>query len=104
MKVRAGRWTALYFVMYMLFCATMMFDVLVGVVIEGFRVSIRGPDDDQHQATAGYVPFQDETAADNESDGTLSGELQFTWMFFVVVHIIPGYFWYMLVVPFRYKE
>lgn len=39
-----GRWSALYFVSYMLFCATLVFDVLVGVVIEGFHVSRRGPD------------------------------------------------------------
>ncbi|CAM9436438.1 unnamed protein product [Choristocarpus tenellus] len=34
-----GRWTSIYFVMYMLFCSTIMLDILVGVVIEGLRVS-----------------------------------------------------------------
>eukprot|EP00903_Cladosiphon_okamuranus_P010280 g9732.t2 len=43
-SVRAGRWSSIYFVAYMLFCSTMMLDVLVGVVIEGFRVSTKGPD------------------------------------------------------------
>lgn len=42
-QVRVGRWSSLFFVTYMLFCATMMLDVLVGVVIEGFRVSNKGP-------------------------------------------------------------
>lgn len=31
----------------MLFCATMMLDVLTGVVIEGFRVSTKGPEQAQ---------------------------------------------------------
>ncbi|CBN80110.1 K+ transporter, Kef-type [Ectocarpus siliculosus] len=42
-----GRWSAIYFVAYMLFCATMMLDVLTGVVIEGFRVSTKGPEQAQ---------------------------------------------------------
>jgi hypothetical protein len=33
-----GRWTALFFVSYMLLCSTIMLDILVGVIIEGFRV------------------------------------------------------------------
>lgn len=37
----------------MLFCATMMLDVLVGVVIEGFRVSKRGP---QHETGGAAQP------------------------------------------------
>ncbi|CAM9499373.1 unnamed protein product, partial [Hapterophycus canaliculatus] len=46
---RAGRWSALYLVTYMLFCATMMLDVLTGVVIEGFRVSTKGPEQAQEE-------------------------------------------------------
>ncbi|CAM9781465.1 unnamed protein product [Pylaiella littoralis] len=41
MSVRGGRWSAIYMVSYMLFCAIMMLDVLTGVVIEGFKVSKR---------------------------------------------------------------
>ncbi|CAM9717141.1 unnamed protein product [Scytosiphon promiscuus] len=46
---RAGRWSAVYLVAYMLFCATMMLDVLTGVVIEGFRVSTKGPEQAQDE-------------------------------------------------------
>lgn len=65
-QVRSGRWSAIYFVAYMLFCATMMLDVLIGVVIEGFRVSTRGP----QQASADPVHL---AASDSGGEGTNSG-------------------------------
>ncbi|CAM9766329.1 unnamed protein product, partial [Sphacelaria rigidula] len=68
-----GRWAALFFAAYMLLCATMMFDVLVGVVVEGFRVSTRGPEDEQQPATEDRAPLHPETIAENESDGNWSG-------------------------------
>eukprot|EP00953_Heterococcus_sp_UTEX-ZZ885_P038715 19872-Heterococcus_DN1.PRE.3 len=37
--VQKGRWAALYFAAYMLFCSTIILDVLISVVIEGFRVA-----------------------------------------------------------------
>lgn len=86
-KVRGGRWTALYFVMYMLFCATMMLDVLVGVVIEGFRVSTRGPQQELDAAAtegvpahpSGAVPCKNGEAKScdasvNDDNDSLSGE------------------------------
>ena len=64
----------------MLFCATMMLDVLVGVVIEGFRVSTKGPDQPPAEtltaaaaaAAAATAPPPSEgtgAAAKNESSG-----------------------------------
>jgi hypothetical protein len=38
LTVQKGRWAALYFAAYMLFCSTIILDVLISVVIEGFRV------------------------------------------------------------------
>lgn len=51
----------------------MMFDVLVGVVVEGFRVSTRGPEDEQQPAPEDCGPLHPETIAENESDGNWSG-------------------------------
>eukprot|EP01084_Bolivina_argentea_P204744 349699_1 len=38
MIVESGRWKSFWFLSYMFFCSLFMMDVLVGVVIEGFRV------------------------------------------------------------------
>eukprot|EP00752_Nemacystus_decipiens_P018420 g16518.t1 len=81
-SVRAGRWSSIYFVAYMLFCATMMLDVLVGVVIEGFRVSTKGPDRLSAEILAVAASTPASTAAKNGSCGAGSdsgGDLDADW-------------------------
>lgn len=81
-QVRAGRWSALYFVTYILFCATMMLDVLVGVVIEGFRVSTKGPQQEPPAARTDTTSEAGDGAmsssssvVDEDDEASLSGEM-----------------------------
>ncbi|CAM9588976.1 unnamed protein product [Ectocarpus sp. 4 AP-2014] len=76
-----GRWSAIYFVAYMLFCATMMLDVLTGVVIEGFRVSTKGPEQAQDlglrlasTASAGAGDVTDRPTLAHSDDGDSGGD------------------------------
>ncbi|CAM9168445.1 unnamed protein product [Ectocarpus sp. 12 AP-2014] len=76
-----GRWSAIYFVAYMLFCATMMLDVLTGVVIEGFRVSTKGPEQAQDlglrlasTASAGASDVIDRPTLARSDDGDSGGD------------------------------
>ncbi|CAN0026247.1 unnamed protein product [Ectocarpus fasciculatus] len=78
---RLGRWSAIYFVAYMLFCATMMLDVLTGVVIEGFRVSTKGPEQAQQAgsgpastALAGSGDVTDRPTLARSDDGDSGGD------------------------------
>lgn len=55
----------------------MMFDVLVGVVIEGFRVSARGPDDETKSEAADHGQNGFLSADDEGDDGSSRGKLSF---------------------------
>eukprot|EP00953_Heterococcus_sp_UTEX-ZZ885_P042502 21589-Heterococcus_DN1.PRE.2 len=81
--VQKGRWAALYFAAYMLFCSTIILDVLISVVIEGFRVAAAN-ELENADANAGVYgggkynpPSRDATARDRllvrmTSDGNMN--------------------------------
>ncbi|CAM9498188.1 unnamed protein product [Discosporangium mesarthrocarpum] len=73
---RWGRSTSIYFVLYMLFCSTIILDILVGVVIEGLRVSqseTRLASPSQAPRTPPFPPFGSEVS---NSDYSSNGQAQ----------------------------